>query len=43
MVMHARKGGDLEIMGLLQGKVKGGTFERPMYKFESISLLTFDS
>ena len=26
MVMHAKSGGDLEIMGLMQGKVKGGTF-----------------
>jgi COP9 signalosome complex subunit 5 len=25
MVMHARSGGDIEIMGLMQGKVKGGT------------------
>lgn len=24
MVMHAKSGGDLEIMGLMQGKVKGG-------------------
>jgi proteasome lid subunit RPN8/RPN11 len=24
MVMHARSGGDIEIMGLMQGKVKGG-------------------
>ncbi len=27
MVMHARKGGDLEVMGLMQGKVKGGKLE----------------
>ena len=26
MVMHARSGGDLEIMGLMQGKVIGDTF-----------------
>ena len=26
MVMHAKSGGDLEIMGLMQGKVKGDTF-----------------
>ena len=24
MVMHTRRGGDLEVMGLMQGKVKGG-------------------
>lgn len=24
MVMHAKSGGDIEIMGLMQGKVKGG-------------------
>ena len=24
MVMHAKKGGDIEVMGLMQGKVKGG-------------------
>ena len=24
MVMHARKGGEIEVMGLLQGKIKGG-------------------
>lgn len=26
MVMHARSGGDLEIMGLMQGKIQGDTF-----------------
>ena len=26
MVMHARSGGDIEVMGLMQGKVKGGIF-----------------
>mmetsp|Transcript_35972 Transcript_35972/g.26718 ORF Transcript_35972/g.26718 Transcript_35972/m.26718 type:complete len:123 (+) Transcript_35972:32-400(+) len=26
MVMHARSGGDIEVMGLMQGKVKGDTF-----------------
>jgi len=25
MVMHARSGGDIEIMGLMQGKVEGDT------------------
>ena len=24
IVMHARRGGDIEVMGLMQGKVKGG-------------------
>jgi len=24
MVMHAKRGGDIEVMGLMQGKVKGG-------------------
>lgn len=24
MVMHTRRGGDLEVMGLMQGKIKGG-------------------
>lgn len=27
MVMHTRRGGDLEVMGLMQGKVKGGKKE----------------
>lgn len=26
MVMHTKSGGDLEVMGMLQGKVKGDTF-----------------
>lgn len=26
IVMHARRGGDIEVMGLMQGKVKGGKF-----------------
>lgn len=26
MAMHTRRGGDLEVMGLMQGKVKGDTF-----------------
>lgn len=26
MVMHAKSGGDIEVMGLMQGKVKGDTF-----------------
>jgi COP9 signalosome complex subunit 5 len=26
MVMHARSGGNIEIMGLMQGKVAGDTF-----------------
>jgi len=26
MVMHARSGGEIEVMGLMQGKVKGDTF-----------------
>lgn len=26
--MHARSGGDIEIMGLMQGKVKGGKYFR---------------
>jgi len=24
MVMHAKRGGDIEVMGLMQGKIKGG-------------------
>jgi len=24
MVMHTRRGGDLEVMGMMQGKVRGG-------------------
>ncbi len=24
MVMHTKSGGDLEVMGMMQGKVKGG-------------------
>lgn len=27
MVMHTRRGGDLEVMGLMQGKVKGGKMQ----------------
>jgi hypothetical protein len=27
MAMHTRRGGDLEVMGLMQGKVKGGKIE----------------
>jgi COP9 signalosome complex subunit 5 len=26
MVMHAKKGGDIEVMGLMQGKVRGGKY-----------------
>lgn len=26
MVMHTRRGGDLEVMGIMQGKVKGGKY-----------------
>lgn len=26
MVMHAKSGGDIEVMGIMQGKVKGDTF-----------------
>jgi COP9 signalosome complex subunit 5 len=26
MVMHAKSGGNIEVMGLMQGKVKGDTF-----------------
>ena len=26
MVMHARSGGSLEVMGLMQGKIEGDTF-----------------
>lgn len=26
MVMHTKSGGDLEVMGMMQGKVKGDTF-----------------
>ena len=26
MVMHARKGGNIEVMGLMQGKFEDGTF-----------------
>jgi proteasome lid subunit RPN8/RPN11 len=30
MAMHTRRGGDIEVMGLMQGKVKGGKFEEIM-------------
>jgi hypothetical protein len=30
MAMHTRRGGDIEVMGLMQGKVKGGKFEEMM-------------
>lgn len=26
MVMHTKSGGDIEVMGMMQGKIKGDTF-----------------
>ena len=34
MVMHTKSGGDLEVMGMMQGKVMGDTF----YVMDAISL-----
>ena len=34
MVMHAKSGGDIEVMGMMQGKVRGDTF----YVMDSFAL-----
>jgi COP9 signalosome complex subunit 5 len=34
MVMHTKSGGDIEVMGMMQGKVKGDTF----YVMDAFSL-----
>jgi COP9 signalosome complex subunit 5 len=39
MVMHARSGGDLEVMGLMQGKVKGGNLIS-LYSYEISYILS---